>query len=82
MMALTIADIVQKIAEFTGLPSLVVEVGFLLFMTAFIQGAFALFKPLGKEVKVFNGGSYRGAAQKALKVNRSVPWYVTENRNN
>jgi hypothetical protein len=36
MMALTIADIVQKIAEFTGLPSLVVEVGFLLLMTAFI----------------------------------------------
>ena len=35
-MALTITDIVQKIAEFFGLPSLVVEVGFLLLMTAFL----------------------------------------------
>jgi uncharacterized protein YerC len=35
-MALTITDMVQKIAEFTGLPSLVVEVGFLLLMTAFL----------------------------------------------
>jgi hypothetical protein len=35
-MALTVSDIFQKIAEFTGLPTLVVEVGFLLLMTASI----------------------------------------------